>query len=84
MGLPMATKATKISPALERALAARARRDKRTESEILRLALEAYLSPPSEVWAREMLKLNPSGRRLPRRKRPKGVDELTWAIDTTL
>lgn len=78
----MGTKATKLSPALERALAARARRDKRTESEVLRLALEEYLSPPSQVWAREMLKLRPRGAPLKRRKRPKDVDELTWAIDT--
>lgn len=80
----MGTVATKLPPGLERRLRERARRDNQTPSEVLRLAVEEYLAPPSQVWAKALLSLNPSGRPLPRRKRPKDVDELTWAIDTTI
>lgn len=77
----MGTVAAKLPEDLDRTLRARAREEGKTPSEVLRNAVREYLAPPSVEWAKELQKLP---RLAPRRRRtrPKGIDELTWDIDT--
>lgn len=77
----MATIAAKLPDATARAFKAKAKRLGKTPSEVVRDLVEEWVAPPSDDWIDAV-------RRLPRlgkpRKRPKDVDPLTWAIDTTL
>lgn len=80
----MATIAAKVPDAVQRAFAARARKEGKTQSELLRELVQEYLAPPSAEWARAMLRFAERTKGTRRRRRPRDIDELTWAIDTTL
>jgi plasmid stability protein len=78
----MGTVAAKLPDDLETRLRRRAKAEGKTTSQVVREAVEEHLAPPSQEWAQALLRL-PKVR--PRRstKPPKGVDELTYRIDTT-
>jgi len=70
----MATVATKLPETTARALRKRARAEGKTQSEVLREALDEYLAPTSQEWAAALL-------RLPRLKGPhRTAEELEDAI----
>lgn len=80
----MATVSAKIPDAVARELRRKARAHGKTPSEVVRLLVQEYVAPPSDEWVEALRELSRATRGTRRRHRPKDVDTLTWAIDTTL
>lgn len=80
----MATIAAKVSEDTAKALRRLAKKEGKTQSELVRGIVEEYLAPPSKEWAKAMLELAEGGRQTRRRGPTKSEDRLSWAIDTTV